>query len=137
MKLALTSIPDPNRSTAINLADVNGRSLYIVHYRTAVLVEGVLCPAPCKKGLKLSGRGNVRRDYVRIHPCSPCVDCSSLEGPDDGQLGESDWRAVSLSVMSTSTSCLCVACCRPQVSVKFLYTRTSTLSTAATYSSTQ
>ena len=40
-KVALTCIPDPNRSTAINFVDVNGRSLYAVDWRMkVVVVEG-------------------------------------------------------------------------------------------------
>jgi len=37
--LALTRIPDPNRSTTINFVDVNGRSLYNVDW-WMVVVEG-------------------------------------------------------------------------------------------------
>jgi len=37
--VALTCIPDPNRSTAINFVDVNGRSLYVVDW-WLVVVEG-------------------------------------------------------------------------------------------------
>jgi len=37
--VALSCIPDANRSTAVNFVDVNGRSLYIVDWRM-VVVEG-------------------------------------------------------------------------------------------------
>ena len=37
--MALSCIPDANRSTAVNFVDVNGRSLYIVDWRM-VVVEG-------------------------------------------------------------------------------------------------
>ena len=37
--MALTCIPDLNRSTAINFVDVNGRPFYIVDWRM-VVVEG-------------------------------------------------------------------------------------------------
>ena len=37
--MALTCIPDPNRSTAISFVDVNGRSVYIVDWGM-VVVEG-------------------------------------------------------------------------------------------------
>jgi len=53
---ALTCIPDPNRSTAVNFVDVDGRSLYIVDCRM-VVVEGGECHTPCKKEGELSGRG--------------------------------------------------------------------------------
>jgi len=60
LKAALTCIPDPNRSTAINFVDVNDRSLYIVDWRIVVVKGGNVRPTPCKKEGELSG------GYVRI-----------------------------------------------------------------------
>jgi len=35
--MVLTCIPDPNRSTAINFVDVNGRTLYFIDWRMVVV----------------------------------------------------------------------------------------------------
>jgi len=48
--VALTCIPDPNLSTAINFVDVNGRSFYVEDWQMVVVVEGGECPTPCKNG---------------------------------------------------------------------------------------
>jgi len=50
LKTGTTCIPKVNRSIAINIVDVNGRSLcrYIVDSRM-VVVEEKKCPTPCKK----------------------------------------------------------------------------------------
>jgi len=65
-KLALTRIPDPNRSTAINFVDVNGRSLYIV----CRLADGGSgrgkCPTPRRNGGELSERGKCREEHVQV-----------------------------------------------------------------------
>ena len=58
-KVTLTCISDPNRSTAINFVDVNGRSLYIVDWRM-VVVEGGKCPTPREKRGGIVREGNVR-----------------------------------------------------------------------------
>jgi len=40
LKVALTYIPDPNRSTTINFVDVNGKPIYIVDWCMVVMEGG-------------------------------------------------------------------------------------------------
>jgi len=55
--LALTHTPDPNRSTAINFVDVNGKSLYIEDWRMVVVVEGGNVLHHAKRKGDFPGRG--------------------------------------------------------------------------------
>jgi len=65
LKLAVTRISDPNRSTSIKVVHVNGRLLYIVD-RYMVVVEGKVTYTLCKKRQgKLSRSGKCPGEYVR------------------------------------------------------------------------
>ena len=55
--LALTHTPDPNRSTAINFVDVNGKSLYIEDWRMVVVMEGGNVLHHAKRKGDCPGRG--------------------------------------------------------------------------------
>jgi len=59
LKVALTCIPDPNRSTAIDFVDVNGRSV-----DGGGVVEGEKCPTPYKKKGGLVREGKCPEEYV-------------------------------------------------------------------------
>jgi len=59
LKVALTCIPDPNRSTAIDFVDVNGRSV-----DGGGVVEGEKCPTPYKKKGGLVREGECPGEYV-------------------------------------------------------------------------
>jgi len=63
-------IPDSNRSTSINFVHVNGRSLYIVDWRTVVVVEDSKWPIPCKREGNCPGGGNVRGGICPGGTCS-------------------------------------------------------------------
>ena len=60
-KLALTCIPDPNRSTAIIFVDINGRSLYTVDCGRGK------CPTPRKRDENCPG--NMSGEYMLRGKC--------------------------------------------------------------------